>query len=95
MPTAQKLLFPDPQPLVEKLGRDFFRQPRECPEAYISCATRVTRILYVGLDRGVGHRSAEKVSGLAATYSKIVDPFPHATDAGVPTRAGGMSQSVS
>jgi predicted GIY-YIG superfamily endonuclease len=30
-----RCLFPDPQPIVERLGRDFFRQLPECPGVYL------------------------------------------------------------
>ncbi|HEX7469927.1 MAG TPA: hypothetical protein VF437_04210 [Verrucomicrobiae bacterium] len=35
MPASQTLLFPDPQRLVERLGRNFFRQPTERPGIYL------------------------------------------------------------
>src|SRR6266851_3829785 len=35
VPAAQQLLFPDPQPLVERLGCDFFRVLPECPGVYL------------------------------------------------------------
>ena len=31
----QLLLFPDPRPLVERLGREFFRQVPETPGVYL------------------------------------------------------------
>ena len=35
VPATQQLLFPDPRPLVERLGRDFFRRLPECPGVYL------------------------------------------------------------
>jgi hypothetical protein len=31
----QMLMFPDPRPLVERLGREYFRQVPECPGVYL------------------------------------------------------------
>ncbi|HKS36265.1 MAG TPA: GIY-YIG nuclease family protein [Verrucomicrobiae bacterium] len=55
MPAVQQLLFPDPQPLVERLGRDFFRRLPECPGVYLmrdACDT----ILYVGKAKNLRRR---------------------------------------
>ena len=47
MPAPQTLLFPDPRPLVERLGEEFFRRLPECPGVYLmQDASGV--VLYVG-----------------------------------------------
>ena len=51
---AQLLLFPDPQPLVERLGRDFFRQ---APEVYLMRDAADT-VLYVGKAKSLRQRLA-------------------------------------
>jgi hypothetical protein len=35
VPASQTLLFPDPRPLVERLGHDFFRELTERPGVYL------------------------------------------------------------
>jgi len=51
----QKLLFPDPRPLVELLGLDFFRSAPERPGVYLmrDCADK---ILYVGKAKNLRKR---------------------------------------
>jgi predicted GIY-YIG superfamily endonuclease len=57
MATAQRLLFPDPQPLVERLGREFFRGLPESPGVYLMRdATHL--ILYVGKAKNLRKRLA-------------------------------------
>lgn len=57
MPTAmtQILLFPDPKPLVERLGRDFFRQLPERPGVYLMRGPGGA-LLYVGKAKNLRRR---------------------------------------
>lgn len=55
MPATQQLLFPDPQPLVERLGRDFFRRLPECPGVYLMRDASDV-ILYVGKAKNLRRR---------------------------------------
>ena len=47
MPASQTLLFPDPRPLVERLGPDFFRHLTERPGVYLM-QDAAGLVLYVG-----------------------------------------------
>src|SRR6516165_6317422 len=51
----QLLLFPDPQPLVERLGRDFFRTAPESPGVYLMRDAGET-VLYVGKAKNLRQR---------------------------------------
>ncbi|HSU54972.1 MAG TPA: nucleotide excision repair endonuclease [Candidatus Dormibacteraeota bacterium] len=51
----QLLLFPDPQPLVERLGREFFRSAPECPGVYLMHGGD-DAILYVGKAKNLRKR---------------------------------------
>jgi predicted GIY-YIG superfamily endonuclease len=55
VPASQTLLFPDPRPLVERLGQDFFRQLTERPGVYLmQDATGL--VLYVGKAKNLRQR---------------------------------------
>jgi predicted GIY-YIG superfamily endonuclease len=55
MPAAQTLLFPDPQPLVERLGREFFRALPEKAGVYLMRGADET-VLYVGKAKNLRKR---------------------------------------
>lgn len=55
VPAAQLLLLPDPQPLVERLGRDFFRRLPECPGVYLMRDGTDT-VVYVGKAKNLRKR---------------------------------------
>ena len=54
---AQLLLFPDPRPLVERLGADFFRHAPELPGVYLM-RDAANQVLYVGKARNLRKRLA-------------------------------------
>jgi predicted GIY-YIG superfamily endonuclease len=54
---AQLLLFPDPRPLVERLGRDFFRLAPQTPGVYLM-RDRADTVLYVGKAKNLRRRLA-------------------------------------
>jgi hypothetical protein len=51
----QLLLFPDPRPLVERLGREFFRQAPQGPGVYLMRGA-TEEVLYVGKARNLRRR---------------------------------------
>jgi predicted GIY-YIG superfamily endonuclease len=53
----QTLLFPDPRPLVERLGSDFFRTAPECPGVYLM-RDGGDAVLYVGKAKNLRKRLA-------------------------------------
>lgn len=55
MNSTQKRLWPDAQPLVERLGREFFRQLPETPGVYLMTGEGET-VLYVGKAKNLRHR---------------------------------------
>ena len=57
VPAVQRLLFPDPQPLVERLGRDFFSQLPICPGVYLM-KDSAGAVLYVGKAKNLRKRLA-------------------------------------
>jgi hypothetical protein len=52
---AQLLLFPDPRPLVERLGAGFFRRLPDCPGVYLMRDQQET-VLYVGKAKNLRQR---------------------------------------
>ncbi len=54
---SQILLFPDPRPLIERLGPEFFRQAPERPGVYLM-RDRSNTVLYVGKARNLRKRLA-------------------------------------
>ncbi len=55
MPPVQQRLWPDPQPLVERFGREFFRRLPETPGVYLMRGAAET-VLYVGKAKNLRHR---------------------------------------
>jgi len=55
VPASQTLLFPDPRPLVERLGQDFFRQLTERPGVYLM-QDAAGLVLYVGKAKNLRQR---------------------------------------
>lgn len=52
---SQMLLFPDPRPMVERLGQDFFKEAPECPGVYLM-RDSADVVLYVGKARNLRKR---------------------------------------
>jgi predicted GIY-YIG superfamily endonuclease len=55
VPTSQTLLFPDPRPLVERLGPEFFRELTERPGVYLM-QDAAGLVLYVGKAKNLRQR---------------------------------------
>ena len=55
MLASQTLLFPDPRPLVERLGQDFFRKMTDRPGVYLM-QDAAGLVLYVGKAKNLRHR---------------------------------------
>ena len=55
VPASQKLLFPDPRPLVERLGHEFFRQLTDRPGVYLM-HDAAGLVLYVGKAKNLRKR---------------------------------------
>jgi predicted GIY-YIG superfamily endonuclease len=53
--SLQQRFWPDPRPLVERLGEDFFRQLPECPGVYLMRGGD-DAVLYVGKAKNLRHR---------------------------------------
>ena len=73
MPAYQALLFPDPRPLVERLGRDFFRRLPEDPGVYLMLHGKMPDPLV--LPRGAGTLAV--VASLDRLFRGQTEAFGH------------------
>jgi GIY-YIG catalytic domain len=75
MPSAQALLFPDPTPLVDRLGPDFFRQLPTSPGIY-KMRNATGQLLYVGkaknLRQRLRHYRVANPDRLAARHLRLL-----------------------
>jgi len=77
---GQKLLFPDPRPLVERLGLEFFRSAPESPGVYLM-RDGAEMVLYVGkaknLRKRLNHYRVANPDRMARRHLKLLRAVSH------------------